>query len=259
MGHFETFNAFVDGGWPGRLAPAETAVWLSLLRRADWSDQGKAYEKLQVLAECANVKSIAYICTLRKRLVERGLLELVERGDVRKSARYLVTVPQSLTVTSHRAQLVAGRNEKRSRPTTGSSLRAQPQVVAPEDTKQNIDQHSEQNLKQTRAARTADAPIPAKLDTTEFREAWTSFLQHRRESRKPLSPTAQAALLKQLDARGVDWSVQRLDKATANGWQGVIFDEDRSTKANAVGARARRERGTYPQAELYAGNGDEGG
>jgi hypothetical protein len=74
----------------------------------------------------------------------------------------------------------------------------------------------------------------AALDTERFRGAWGDWLTHRKEKRKPVTATQAAKLLPQLAAEGEAAAVARIERAIANGYQGLIFpDEGRA----ANGAR----------------------
>jgi hypothetical protein len=67
-----------------------------------------------------------------------------------------------------------------------------------------------------------DVAIPRELDSPEFRAAWDAWLQHRREARKPATPTAQRQTLAKLAAMGQVRAISALEHSTANGWTGVF-------------------------------------
>jgi len=73
----------------------------------------------------------------------------------------------------------------------------------------------------------ADAPMPATLDTPEFRAAWSDWLQHRRELRKPATPTSQAKALKKLADLGAARAVAAVEHSIAQSWVGIFEREDR--------------------------------
>lgn len=73
-------------------------------------------------------------------------------------------------------------------------------------------------------------PIPPTLDTEPFRSAWSDWQMHRREIKKPLTPTAVKQQLAKLAGMGPDRAVEALRHSMANGWQG-IFEPDRSRAA----------------------------
>jgi hypothetical protein len=62
--------------------------------------------------------------------------------------------------------------------------------------------------------------IPTELDTPIFRTSWENWIQHRREIRKPLTPSSASKQLKQLNGWGADKATASLDEAIHKGWKG---------------------------------------
>ena len=85
----------------------------------------------------------------------------------------------------------------------------------------------------TTAARKKSPPtnIPTELDTPEFNTAWNDFLQHRKEKRAPMTPTAQKNMFGKFTAWGVESAVAAIDTAISNGWTGVF--EPKQNKSNS--------------------------
>ena len=73
--------------------------------------------------------------------------------------------------------------------------------------------------------------MPIELDTPEFNSAWSEFLQHRKEKRAPMTPTAQKNMFGKFIAWGVSNSIQAIDNAISNGWTGVF--EVKQSKFNS--------------------------
>jgi hypothetical protein len=69
---------------------------------------------------------------------------------------------------------------------------------------------------------TESSPLPPVLDTPEFRAAWADWLQHRRETRKPVRPKTAEKQLAQLAAWGPDRAVKAIEHSTRQGWQGIF-------------------------------------
>lgn len=69
---------------------------------------------------------------------------------------------------------------------------------------------------------TAKIQIPESLNTEAFKAAWSEWQQHRREARKPLTPTAERQQLGKLEAWGADRAVAAIRQSLANGWQGLF-------------------------------------
>jgi DNA-binding transcriptional regulator YhcF (GntR family) len=64
--------------------------------------------------------------------------------------------------------------------------------------------------------------IPPELNTPEFNESWNEFIQHRKEKKIPMTPTAKKNMFRKFAAWGVDNAIQAIDTAISNGWTGVF-------------------------------------
>lgn len=72
-------------------------------------------------------------------------------------------------------------------------------------------------------------------------EKWQAFRDSRKKMRKPLTEHAEKLLLKQLEefhADGGD-AIGQLDRAIMNGWQGIIYDNDRKKPNGKTVASSR--------------------
>jgi hypothetical protein len=65
--------------------------------------------------------------------------------------------------------------------------------------------------------------IPEELDTQEFRESWARWTQHRKEIKKPLTPTTIKTQIKKLSSHSARVAAAMLEQSIENGWRG-IFD-----------------------------------
>ncbi len=73
--------------------------------------------------------------------------------------------------------------------------------------------------------------IPTELDTPEFNAAWNEFLQHRKEKKSPMTPTAKNNMFRKFTTWGVENAVVAIDAAISNGWTGVF--EPKQNKSNS--------------------------
>jgi hypothetical protein len=64
--------------------------------------------------------------------------------------------------------------------------------------------------------------IPAQLNTPEFHEIWDEFQQHRREMRKPVTPTSARRILKRLSQHPVAYAIACIEQSLDRGWQGIF-------------------------------------
>jgi predicted transcriptional regulator len=73
--------------------------------------------------------------------------------------------------------------------------------------------------------------IPETLNEPEFIDAWNSYVKHRKEGRKKLTPTAAAAALNKCARFGVARATIALWHSIENGWQGIF--EPKSARVNS--------------------------
>lgn len=72
-------------------------------------------------------------------------------------------------------------------------------------------------------------PIPDKLRTPAFEEAWTRWQAHRKEIGAPLKPTMAAAQFAEFEAIGVTKSIARINYTIGRGWQGLRDPDPQKT------------------------------
>jgi hypothetical protein len=73
----------------------------------------------------------------------------------------------------------------------------------------------------------AAVPIPAELDTPEFRSLWADWLAERTARRKPLTERAARFQLADLAPLGPAAAAACIKASVANGWQGLFTDRFR--------------------------------
>jgi hypothetical protein len=78
--------------------------------------------------------------------------------------------------------------------------------------------------------------LPLSLDDGAFRTAWGEWCEHRREIRKPLTPTSTKAQLRELASMGVERATLALRHTIAKGWQGI-----REPDQSKVGTQATKQ------------------
>ena len=86
--------------------------------------------------------------------------------------------------------------------------------------------------------------FPPELRSEEFKIAWQSWVEFRREMRKKLTPSTITKQLKLLATFGDSKAVRSIDRSIMQGWQG-LFDPDKnasqSTAANNAAEQAWQE------------------
>lgn len=64
-------------------------------------------------------------------------------------------------------------------------------------------------------------PVPESLNTEQFQDVWESWCEHRREIKKPLTPTSVKQQLKTLEGWGLARAITALQYTVSQGWQGI--------------------------------------
>ena len=82
--------------------------------------------------------------------------------------------------------------------------------------------------------------IQLPFSSDEFREAWSDWEQHRRELKKPLTPTSIRKQLEDLAKMSEAESIAAMHRSIANGWQG-IFAASSKTKPDHRQLKTSRE------------------
>ncbi len=68
----------------------------------------------------------------------------------------------------------------------------------------------------------------------EFVAAWASWTEHRRETKKKLTPTSVRMQFKKLSAMGEPRAIAAIEHSIASGYQG-IFEENKTIRALNAG------------------------
>lgn len=74
---------------------------------------------------------------------------------------------------------------------------------------------------------TKDPPSPP-FESERFRQAWTNWEDHRRQKKKPLTPTTIVEQFKYLASLGESEAIKTLEFSTRQGWEGLYPPKDGS-------------------------------
>jgi len=64
--------------------------------------------------------------------------------------------------------------------------------------------------------------FPEKLSTPEFKKSWGDWTDHRREIKKPLTPTTIEKQLEMLNKHTLSEAIAMLNQSMTNGWTGIF-------------------------------------
>jgi hypothetical protein len=103
---------------------------------------------------------------------------------------------------------------------------------------------TEQKRTEEKNNKTPLPPLPKKLDTPAFQQAWLLWVKHRREIKKPLTPTQAQTQLEEFSQWGIPRAVAAIKHTVAKGWQG-IREPEQSEGHNGKPQRDRSDVGIY--------------
>ena len=79
-----------------------------------------------------------------------------------------------------------------------------------------------------------ETEIPESIDTPEFRAAWSLWEAHRRDIKKPLTPTSVRQQLKSLSALGLSRAIASIEHTIEKGWIGLREPESNNRQTGAA-------------------------
>jgi hypothetical protein len=103
---------------------------------------------------------------------------------------------------------------------------------------------TEQKRTEEKNNKTPLPPLPKKLDTPAFQQAWLLWVKHRREIHKPLTPTQAQTQLEEFSQWGIPRAVAAIKHTVAKGWQG-IREPEQPEGHNGKPQRDRSDVGIY--------------
>jgi hypothetical protein len=97
------------------------------------------------------------------------------------------------------------------------------------DSAKDKDKEEEENKE---AEKNTSPTLP--FDDPDFADAWKDWQQHRKEKKKPLTPTSTKLQLQTLEEMGVDRAIKAIDHSIAQGWTG-IFEPNQPNQTSKQG------------------------
>lgn len=93
-----------------------------------------------------------------------------------------------------------------------------------------------------------DEALPEILNTPEFKQTWITWIQCRREQKKPLRPTGArqqiAKLARWAEEYGIKVAIETLELSTANEWQGLVPPEEQRRRKVHIATPTRSREST---------------
>lgn len=218
------------------LSPAEFRVYCHLVRNAN--KEGIAWTPYRRMIEITRLSKRTIRRCIESLEVDHKLIQKI-RKRFGEPCRYRLTAivpPEGQKAASNSASRAPIEAAPIVPPEHPNSATRAPSIVPPEHHKGNP-------IKGIHLRVSNKEEIELPFSSNEFREAWRDWEQHRREIKKPLTPTSTRKQLEDLSKMSEAESIAAMHRSIANGWQG-IFAASSKTKPDHRQAKAARE---YPE------------
>jgi hypothetical protein len=208
---------------------------------------GSTFKVYAVLARRANpagccypsIPSLAEDTGLKPRTVQNAIYRAEELGLIIANRRKGCVTVYRLTHATRCATTETGGASGCATPTqqdalgdaTGCAGVTQPVAHGTTPKNKNHEQHP-RTIPMARGKAAAGVEVPKELDSEEFKEAWARWTDHRKELRKPITPSSAAAQFKKLASWGVARAIAAIDRSIEAGWQGIFEDNQTGRATN---------------------------
>lgn len=218
------------------VSPVAKLLWIAI-RSYCSPDQNTAFPSTATLAASLGI-SRDTLSVYANELRDLGLMQTEQLKDNGRFSYTLYTLFDTTLL-----------NDKKPSENPASEISAtvknahSPEISAAENTvdgKLDTKKHhkEESSIKADPDAEAKAVPIPARLDTPEFREEWHGWIEWRRTEKKiKCTPKSAQLMLKKLDREGRSLAdtVAAIPYSIASGWTGIFFP-----KPNERGGRPAR-------------------
>jgi hypothetical protein len=110
------------------------------------------------------------------------------------------------------------------------------------EVEEEVEVEENTNKKKKAAMPEPTAHFPNNLDTADFREAWGTYLQYRKDSKmKKLQAASVSRQLEELSLWGEAVAIVSINNTVRNGWTG-LFQPKTHTQNNGTSNRQRDDR-----------------
>lgn len=87
---------------------------------------------------------------------------------------------------------------------------------------------------ETKIRKKKEESLPLPFDSLQFKEAWSAWMEYRKEIKKTLKPTSIRALFAQFAKWGESDSIHSINESIKNGWQGVFEPKAKAAEPSFV-------------------------
>lgn len=206
----------VDSGRVNQIGPDAFAVLVAVVTMEDqlFYERAPDFWREQLLSRCG-IKSVHSLITARQRAIDAGLL-FHKQGTKSVPGVYFTMGFRSDSVrNAHRKRTECEQNNATSSPI--------PKPIPKQESVASLDPVLVGKKKaSTPKFDPRQATIPANLDNDAFRKAWSEFIDHRAQVRKPLTKLAADKLLGKASRFGAVNAVLAIENSIENGWAGIF-------------------------------------
>ena len=205
----------MESGAVKEIGPEAFAVLTAVVMREDDTRYQRPVNFFnEQLADRCGITSVHSLIRARSRAIEAGLLHY-EPGAKRRPGRYFTLgFPNELIGKAKGCVRESGGKAKPSIP-----------IPFPNPKEDAASGESPSKGKNGKAKSPRFDPlsieIPDPLRSSRFRSAWRDWCQHRREIKKPLTPTATTQQMRRLAEWGESRAVAAIEHTVGNGWVGL--------------------------------------
>lgn len=191
-------------------------LWCFCLSKANWKEAYFSGEKIEPGSFAMTTRHVCDFLQVSHGSLDRGLKKLEAMGQISKKAgRNFTTITIcNWALYQSDSEDEWGADGAQVEAPSGARVEARVNTLKKKDKKVKKEKKEESTA--------APVLIPENLNQPDFLSALENFRQMRVEIKKPMTPTAEKALLKKLAGWGIEVAIVALEKSTERQWQGVF-------------------------------------
>jgi hypothetical protein len=205
--------------------PVIVSVWVQCLLRASFRDSAWRGIEIKRGQLFTSSESLAKSCGVSRQQVRRALEKLQKSENLTSQS-----TSQGLLITVCKYEAYNAVTEEINQPINQPSTNDQPTINQPST---NDQPHLNNVNKETRKQGKQESSLPLPFDDPDFADAWNDWQQHRREKKKPLTPTSIKLQFKTLKEMGVDRAIKAIDFSIEKGYTGIFEPNQTPSKSKA--------------------------
>jgi len=198
--------------------PALLKLWIYCLLKANWKPKMFSGVLIPVGSFAFVSRNLASVLGVTKSKLWRDINKLENGTQIETQTNRKFTVVSICNWETYQGLEDDERNANRDTDRNANET----QIGTKSGQKRNTNKEVKKERSKEQPTPAAPVEIPEALNSTVFKETLEEFRKMRSEIRKPMTPTAEKAILKKLAAWGVEAAIVALEKSTESQWQGVF-------------------------------------